>query len=196
MVKARTVNKRKGKHARRAHRGGSGAGWTAGGPLVPGLALGNAQLNKVYDGCLSADRPGATAFSNTGGLPWKMSGGAYTNNLQGANLGGFAQIDRDASHCMSNHANPLNNGRLMQGGGAAGAASSAPILEQHTARYTGTPSQWNDSVGSKVWLNQALDGNMWSKSCSQTGGRRRGNKSATRKASKSRKTRKSKSRKA
>jgi hypothetical protein len=125
-----------------------------------------------------------------------MKGGAYTNNLSAASLGGFAQIDRDTSHCMPNHSNPLNNGRIQGGGAAVGPgggsllASAAPILEEHTARYTTAPSQWVGSTGAPVLLNVPLDGKMWSKACTQTGGKRKNkNKSKKNRKSGSRKQR-------
>jgi hypothetical protein len=129
-----------------------------------------------------------------------MRGGAYTNNLSSP-IGGFAQIDRDASHCNPNHSNPLNNGRIQGGGAAVGPgggsllASAAPILEEHTARYTTAPSQWVGSTGAPVLLNQPLDGKMWSKACAQTGGKRK-NKSKKNKSRKNKnKSKKNKSRK-
>jgi len=128
-----------------------------------------------------------------------MSGGAYTNNLMPeGGIAGFAQIDRDASHCMPNHSNqPLDVGLLQKCGVGLVAASASPILEEHTARYTTAPSQWTSSVGAPILLNQPLDGVAWSKACTQTGGRRRGskakkNKNKKNKNKKSRKTRKNK----
>ena len=184
-------------HNNRKHRGGGGGGgWAPGGPLV-NFPL-NAQVNQPYDACLSAPRPGQIFFSPAGGLPG-MSGGAYTNNLMPeGGIAGFAQIDRDASHCMPNHSNqPLDGGLLQKGGVGLVAASASPILEEHTARYTTAPSQWTSSVGAPILLNQPLDGVAWSKACTQTGGRRRGskakkNKNKKNKNKKSRKTRKNK----
>lgn len=151
--------------------GGQGAGWTMGGPLVPGLAS-DATTRQSYDACLGASRPGQLAYAPSGGLPG-MKGGAYTNNLS-SNIAGFAQIDRDTSHCMPNHSNPANNGAIQSGGGSSisVAASATPILEEHTARYTTAPSQWVGSTGAPILLNQALNGQAWSKACAQTGGRR------------------------
>ena len=166
-------NQRKKITRRSKHRGGAGSGWTMGGPLVPGLAS-DAMNRQQYDACLSASRPGQISFSQAAGLPG-MKGGAYTNNLSSP-IAGFAQIDRDASHCMPNHSNLLNNGRIQGGGAAVGPgggsllASAAPILEEHTARYTTAPSQWVASTGAPVLLSQPLEGKMWSKACAQTGG--------------------------
>jgi hypothetical protein len=104
-----------------------------------------------------------------------MKGGAYTNNLNG-NIAGFAQIDRDPTHCNPNHTNPMNNGMIKRSGGGTSisvAASASPILEEHTARYTTAPSQWTGSTGAPILLNQPLDGVAWSKACTQTGGRRK-----------------------
>ena len=167
------------KRNRMMHGGGQGAGWTMGGPLVPGLAS-DATVRQSYDACLSASRPGQIPFSQGGGLPGMSGqrGGAYTNNLN-SNIAGFAQIDRDTSHCMPNHANAMNNGMIKQSGGGTSisvAASASPILEEHTARYTTAPSQWTGSTGAPILLNQPLNGVAWSKACTQTGGRRKKNK--------------------
>jgi hypothetical protein len=99
----------------------------------------------------------------------------------------------------------MNNGKIMQGGASVGAAvgvagipiaaSAAPILQEDTARYTGNPSQWTSSVGAPIWLNQSLDAKMWSKGCTQTGGKRSKSKSRKSKAKKS-KAKAKKSRKA
>ena len=184
--------------------GGAGSGWTMGGPLIsssPGASP--TMVNQPYDGCLSAQRSGTMSFSDQGGLPYSplMKGGAYTNNLSGVGgIAGFTQIDRDASHCMPNHANPAMTGSplLQSGGSATGvsggsiAASASPILEQYPAAYTTAPSQFNNSVGAPILLNQPLSGEMLSKACTQTAGRRRrrnkkGGKSRNRKT-KDRKT--------
>jgi hypothetical protein len=171
--------------------GGQGSGWTMGGPLVPGLAS-DATVRQSYDACLSASRPGQIPFSQGGGLPGMSGqrGGAYTNNLS-SNIAGFAQIDRDTSHCMPNHSNPMNNGMIKQSGGGSSisvAASASPILEEHTARYTTAPSQWTGSTGAPILLNQPLDGVAWSKACTQTGGRRK-NKNKNKNKNKTKKNR-------
>ena len=192
-------NQRKKTRRSRYRGGGAGSGWTMGGPLVPGLAS-DAMNRQQYDACLSASRPGQISFSQAAGLPG-MRGGAYTNNLS-TPIGGFAQIDRDPSHCMPNHSNPLNNGQIVQGGGAAVGpgggsllASAAPILEEHTARYTTAPSQWVGSTGAPVLLSQPLDGKMWSKACAQTGGKRKNKNKSKKNKSKKNKSNKNKSRK-
>ena len=180
---------RKNRNNRKHRGGGGGSGWAPGGPLV-NFPL-NAQVNQRYDACLSAARPGQLSFSPAGGLPG-MSGGAYTNNLMPeGGIAGFAQIDRDTSHCMPNHTNqPFQGGLLQKGGVGLVAASGSPILEEHTARYSTAPSQWTNSVGAPILLNQPLNGAAWSKACTQTGGKKRGSK-----GKKSRKTRKNKSKK-
>ena len=190
--KKRTSGKRRAsyKRTRKMRGGGAGSGWTLG-SSVGGIGLGN-QENQPYDACLSATRPGQMSFVATGGLPG-MRGGAYTNNLN-SNIAGFAQIDRDPSHCNPNHVNPMNNGMIRQSGGAAVgpgggsiAASASPILEEHTARYTTAPSQWVGSTGAPVLLNQPLNGVAWSKSCAQTGGRRKNKNKNKNKKNKSKK---------
>jgi hypothetical protein len=201
---------RRGNHGRRSTRrnavrrgGGQGSGWTPGGPVVPGIQN-DAQIHVPYDSCLSAPRPGQIAFSLTGGLPGMrgvMSGGAYTNNLVG-DIAGFPQIDR--LPCTPNYVNPLNQVGSHQafvypqvegitvtqkGGVGLQTAEDMGVYEAPTARYTHAPSQWTDSVGAPVLLNQALDSRQWSKACTATaGGRRRGRKNR-----RNRKTRKNRS---
>jgi len=184
--KNKRTQRKRSERNRKMQGGGQGAGWTMGGPLVPGLAS-DATVRQSYDACLGASRPGQISFAPSGGLPG-MKGGAYTNNLS-SNIAGFAQIDRDPSHCMPNHSNPANNGMIQNGGGSISVAASAtPILEEHTARYTTAPSQWVGSTGAPILLNQALNGQAWSKACAQTGGKR-----SKVKAKKGKKSRKSKS---
>ena len=187
---------RRSRSTRKMRGGAAGSGWTLG-PSLGGVALGS-QVNQQYDACLSAARPGQMAFAQAGGLPG-MKGGAYTSNLTSP-IAGFAQIDRDTSHCNPNHVNPMNTGMIQSGGAAVGpgggsiAASASPILEEHTARYTTAPSQWTGSTGAPVLLNQPLNGQMWSKACTQTAGsrRRRGSKKGKKhsRKTKSRNTRK------
>jgi hypothetical protein len=192
---------RRGKYGKRStRRGGGGAGWTPGGPVSPGIQN-DAQVHQTYDSCMSAPRPGQIAFSNTGGLPGMrgvMSGGAYTNNLSG-NIAGFSQIDK--LPCTPNYVNPQNQvgshqafvypqveGVTQKGGVGLQSAQDMGVYEAPTARYTHAPSQWTNSVGAPVLLNQALDARQWSKACTATaGGRRRGHKRGGRRAN--RKTR-------
>ena len=177
--------KNKNRRNKKQSGGGGGSGWTMGGPLLPGAGTSDT-VNQKYDACMSAARPGQMSFSMASGLPYGgvasngvMKGGAYTMNVA-SNIGGMAQVDRDPSHCNPNHVNPMNTGFIKQSGGAAVgvgggsiAASATPILEEHTARYTTAPSQWTGSTGAPVLLNQPLNGQMWSKACTQTGGRKR-----------------------
>ena len=205
MATCKKNRKNKNRRNKRQSGGGAGSGWTMGGPLLPGVASPE-MVNQKYDACLSAARPGQLSFSQASGLPGMatgvMKGGAYTNNLTPpGGIAGFAQIDRDASHCNPNHVNPMNTGLIKQSGGAAVgvgggslAASAVPILEEHTARYTTAPSQWTSSVGAPVLLNQPLNGQAWSKACAQTGGKRRKTKNKTRK-NRHRNSKKNKSRK-
>lgn len=173
--------------------GGQGAGWTPGGPLTPDVQS-YAQVNKTYDACVSAPRFGQIAYSNTGGLPG-MSGGAYTNNLN-STIAGFSQIDKIP--CAPNYVNPQNpvgthqafvypqvegitgtqaatqtGGTPQMGGVGLQAAQDMGVYEAPTARYSQAPSLWTDSVGAPVLLNQPLNDQMWSKACTQTGGRKR-----------------------
>ena len=200
----RKSSTKRGNHGRRSTRrnamrgGGQGSGWTPGAPLVPGIQS-DAQVHKSYDACMSAPRPGQIAFSNTGGLPG-MRGGAYTNNLSG-NIAGFAQIDKIP--CTPNYVNPQNQvgshqsfvypqveGITQKGGVGLQSAQDMGVYEAPTARYTHAPSQWTDSVGAPVLLNQALDARQWSKACTATaGGRRRGRKRANRKTRRNRRNR-------
>ena len=172
--------------------GGQGAGWTPGGPVTPGIQS-YAQVNKTYDACVSAPRPGQIAFSNTGGLPG-MSGGAYTNNLN-STIAGFSQIDKIP--CAPNYVNPQNQvgthqafvypqvegitgkqtgGTPQTGGVGLQAAQDMGVYEAPTARYSQAASLWTDSVGAPVLLNQALDARQWSKACTATAGGARRNR--------------------
>lgn len=166
----------------RKHRGG-GRGYEPGGPLNPGAGNGLV-INRSYDSCMSASRPGQIGFSATGGLPG-MKGGRYTTSLEGP-IAGLAEYNKVG--CTPNHVNPLN----QRGGVGLVSSKDMGVYEAHSARYTTQPSQWTGSTGAPVLLNKPLDGVAWSKSCSQTAGRRRGSKGKKHSRSKkhSRKTRK------
>lgn len=160
---------------------GAGAGNVPPGPIMTGGACSS--------GCSSpANGDLATVPLMKGGgscgAPL-MRGGRYTNNLGVGDIAGFAQIDKVA--CEPNWKNPLN----QAGGGSGGlqSASDMGVYEAPTARYTTSPSSWTDSVGAPVLLNVPLDAKMWSKACTQTGGKRKGRKGA-RKARKTRRNRK------
>ena len=173
-------SKRQGKSRRNRNRqngGGQGSGWEPGAPLVPGIAS-DAQVHQRYDACLSVPRTGQISYSSTSGLPG-MKGGRYTNNLT-ANYAGFAQIDKIP--CSPNPTNPLN----QHGGVGLQSAQDMGVYEAPTARYTHAPSQWTDSVGAPVLLNQPLDDKMWSRACTQTAGAR---KNRTHKKTKGKKSR-------
>jgi hypothetical protein len=174
------------KHSRksrtRKHRGG-GRGYEPGGALNPGAGNGLV-INRSYDSCMSASRPGQIGFSPSGGLPG-MKGGRYTTSLEGP-IAGLAEYNKVG--CTPNHVSPLN----QHGGVGLIGSKDMGVYEAHTARYTTQPSQWTGSTGAPVLLNKPLDGVAWSKSCTQTAGRRRhsskGKKS--KKHSRSKRTRK------
>lgn len=115
-----------------------------------------------------------------------QSGGRYTFNLEAGDMQGFAQVDKIP--CEPNWKNPLNP---QSGGGSGGLANASDmgVYEAPTARYTQSPSQWTDSVGAPVLLNVPLDAKMWSRACTQTGGKRKGRKNM-RKNRKTRRNRK------
>jgi hypothetical protein len=119
-----------------------------------------------------------------GGRRRTQSGGRYTMNLT-SDIAGFAQIDKIP--CEPNWSNPLNQ-RMQSGGGSGGLSTAADmgVYEAPTARYTHTPSQWTDSVGAPVLLNVPLDAKMWSRACTQTGGKRRKGRKGSKKARKTR----------
>jgi hypothetical protein len=151
---------------------GAGAGNVPPGPIMTGGAcssgcsspangdLATVPLMKGGGGCM--------APASSSNLPL-MKGGRYTNNLAAGDIAGFAQIDKVP--CEPNWKNPLN----QAGGGSGGLQNAADmgVYEAPTARYTHSPSQWTDSVGAPVLLNVPLDAKMWSRACTQTGGRRR-----------------------
>lgn len=175
------------KHSRkmrktRKHRGG-GRGYEPGGALNPGAANG-LMVSRSYDSCMSSSRPGQIGFSATGGLPG-MKGGRYTTSLEGP-IAGLAEYNKVG--CTPNHVNPLN----QRGGVGLIGSKDMGVYEAHSARYTTQPSQWTGSTGAPILLNKGLDGTAWSKSCTQTAGRRRGSKGKKHSRSKkhSRKTRK------
>ena len=149
----------------RKHRGGAGSGHEPGGPLNPGSGNG-LMINRSYDACMTSSRPGQMSYSSSGGLPG-MRGGRYTTSLNGP-IPGLAEYNKVA--CTPNHVNPLN----QHGGVGLASAKDMGVYEAHSARYTTAPSQWVGSTGAPVLLSQPLNGTAWSKSCSQTAGRRRG----------------------
>jgi hypothetical protein len=162
--------------------GNAGSGWSPYGQLSPSVNW--IAENKVYDSCLTVPRPGQIAFQNTGGLPG-MKGGAYTNNLFAPTIAGLPQIDKIA--CTPNYVNPLNH---QKGGVGLLGASDMGVYEAPTARYTQSPSQWTNSVGAPLLLNQPMDAKLISKACVQTAGKRRNVYKKSRKSKKSRKTKK------
>jgi hypothetical protein len=163
----------------RKHRGG-GRGYEPGGALNPGAANG-LMVNRSYDSCMSSSRPGQLGFAPSGGLPG-MKGGRYTTSLEGP-IAGLAEYNKVG--CTPNHVNPLN----QRGGVGLIGSKDMGVYEAPTARYTTEPSLFRDSVGAPILLNKGLDATAWSKSCTQTAGRRRGHKKHVKK-SKSRKSRK------
>jgi hypothetical protein len=165
--------------------GGQGSGWEPGGPLNPGSPNG-LMVNKVYDACVSATRPGQLSYSNAGGLPGSgiMRGGRYENDLT-QSIAGFPVINK--LPCTPNHVNPLN----QRGGVGLAAAKDMGVYEAPTARYATGPSQWVGSTGAPILLNQPLNTTAWSKACTQVAGRRRGKKNRkNKKTCRSRKNRK------
>lgn len=152
----------------RKHRGGGqGAGYEPGGELNRGASNG-LMVHRSYDSCMSASRPGQIGFSSTGGLPG-MKGGRYTTSLEGP-IAGLAEYNKVG--CTPNHVNPLN----QRGGVGLLGSKDMGVYEAPTARYTTEPSQWAGSTGAPVLLNKGLDATAWSKSCTQTAGRRRRHK--------------------
>ena len=167
----------------RKHRGGGqGAGHEPGGPLNPGSGNG-LMVNRSYDSCMSASRPGQIGFAPSGGLPG-MKGGRYTTNLQGP-IAGLAEFNKVG--CTPNHVNPYNK---QAGGVGLIGSKDMGVYEAHSARYTTEPSLFKDSVGAPILLNKALDGTAWSKSCSQTAGSRKRRALKGKKHSRAKKSRK------
>jgi hypothetical protein len=142
---------------RRKHRGGgAGSGYEPGGALNPGSGNG-LMVSRSYDACMTSSRPGQMSYAPTSGLPG-MRGGAYTTSLEGP-IAGLAEYNKIGCN--------------QRGGVGMASAKDMGVYEAHSARYTTAPSQWAGSTGAPVLLNQPLNGSMWSKSCTQTAGRRR-----------------------
>lgn len=148
------------------------------GGVMKGGALSNVPPEPVMTGGACAGGCSNPANGDLDKVPFmnggrrRQSGGRYTNNLS-TDIAGFAQIDKIP--CEPNWKNPLNP---QSGGGSGGLANASDmgVYEAPTARYTHAPSQWSDSVGAPVLLNQPLDAKMWSRACTQTGGKRKGRK--------------------
>ena len=187
---------RRSRNKRRRQRGGATAGWQPDGALSAQAPY--AMVNKAYDGCMAASRPGQMAFSMGAGLPG-MRGGAYSVNPGSSLAPGVAEVSRDASHCMRGgrsrrhsrrHRRSRRHGRSrkQRGGVGALAAYRSDILTDGRAGYSQSAGATLTSVGSPLLLNNSYNPVMMSKACSQTGGRhRKGHKS--RKSRKSRRSR-------
>lgn len=193
MARAHNKHTKRTKRTKRTRtkrmRGGSGAGYEPGAPLLPGTQLGE-QVHQRYDGCMSVDRPGQIAFSSSGGLPG-MRGGGYTNNL-GSGIAGFAQIDKVPCDTALTGFNPLNKHFAQAGGAGVQSAADMGVYVAPNAGYIQTGSAWRDSVGAPVLLNVPYDGNMISRACVQTAGRRHRHRRSHSKKGKSKKSRKTK----
>jgi hypothetical protein len=157
---------------RRSHKGGSqGFGYGPGASLLPAASQLGEQIHQRYDSCMTVDRPGQQSFSLMGGLPGMKGGAVYGK----AASGGRYSVDV-ASPLVPGLAEVTKTGcepSLTQKGGVglSGAADSQ-ILSEGTARYTTAPSGWVGGTGAPVLLNQSLDQTAWSKTCTQTAGRR------------------------
>jgi hypothetical protein len=214
-------NQRKTRRGCRRNRtqagGGLGAGYSVGGPVVPGLPIGNTAEIVANGNCRAVTPDYAITPPAATGLPGfgKMMGGAYTFNLgsmpsNGAALGmgGIPEVAKVG--CQGTVTNTLNNGPhtasnptpgatnnwetaaaiskgLVQAGGVGQVDS--PFYTAPTAGFANTVSTWKDSVGGPVQLQMPYDAKIMNPACVKTGGRRRSG-SKSRKARKTRKNRK------
>jgi len=129
-------------------------------------------------------------LSNTlAGFPIIDKVGCTSNYVNPQNQG-YASTTNYAD--PSKYINPLNLGRPphmgggpLTGGGSCGRSNFAQaggvglqsakdmgVYEAPTARYTQMGSEWKNSVGAPVLLNQPINSTLWSKACNPTGGRR------------------------
>jgi hypothetical protein len=177
---------RRSRNKRRRQRGGATSGWQPDGGLSAQAPY--AMVNKSYDGCMAASRPGQIPFSMSGGLPG-MRGGAYSVNVGSSLVPGVAAITRDASHCMRggsrrkrhsrrrSRSRRHGRSRKQRGGVGALAAYRSDILTDGPAGYSQSAGAALNSVGAPILVNQPYNPVMMSKACSQTGGRRKSRKS-------------------
>lgn len=175
---------RRSRNKRRRQRGGATTGWQPDGGLSAQAPY--AMVNKSYDGCMAASRPGQIPFSMSGGLPG-MRGGAYSVNVGSSLVPGVAEVSRDASHCMRGgsrrrrhsrrhrRSRKYGRSRKQRGGVGALAAYRSDILTEGPTAYSQSAGATLNSVGAPLLLNQALNPVMLSKAC--TGGRRKSRKS-------------------
>jgi hypothetical protein len=217
-------NQRKTRRGCRRNRsqagGGLGAGYSVGGPVVPGLPIGNTSEIVSTTNCRAVTPDYAITPPAATGLPGfgKMMGGAYTFNLgstsnpNGAALGLGAIPEVMKVGCQGTITNPLNNGPHTASNPTPGAINNwdtaasitkgmvqaggvgqvdSPFYTAPTAGFANTVSTWKDSVGGPVQLQMPYDAKIMNPACVKTGGRRRVPKGRKRKTHKGRKGRKS-----
>ena len=214
-------NQRKTRRGCRRNRsqagGGLGAGYSVGGPVVPGLPIGNTSEIVSTTNCRAVTPDYAITPPAATGLPGfgKMMGGAYTFNLgstsnpYGAALGLGAIPEVAKIGCQGTITNPLNNGPHTASNPTPGAINNwdtaasitkgmvqaggvgqvdSPFYTAPTAGFANTVSTWKDSVGGPVQLQMPYDAKIMNPACVKNGGRRR----SKRRSSKSSKRRGSK----
>jgi hypothetical protein len=220
-------NQRKTRRGCRRNRtqagGGLGAGYSVGGPVVPGLPIGNTSEIVSTTNCRAVTPDYAITPPAATGLPGfgKMMGGAYTFNLgsmsnpNGAALGLGAIPEVMKVGCQGTITNPLNNGPHTASNPTPGATNNwdtaasitkgmvqaggvgqvdSPFYTAPTAGFANTVSTWKDSVGGPVQLQMPYDAKIMNPACVKTGGRRRSG--SKRRGSKRRGSKSKKARKA
>lgn len=209
MAKRRTVRK---------HRGGGYTVGHAIAPEAP-YAQEIIGGEKLIPDCLAATRPGlAGPISGTGGLPGfaggsrqnlgtqglanalSQAGGRYTVDVGAGPVNGIGSAGPSAGMALisrigcegglvnTSPPGALSNPTPLTQSGGVGGIDSA-FYTAPTAGYGNKSSDFVDSVGAPVLLQQPYDARIMNPACLKTGGRRKYRKSKKSSRRKSRKTR-------
>jgi len=138
---------------------------------LPGFAGGRRKLKGGVRWDLAGNQPGAPV----------LKGGRYTFDLgagpisgsSGPSLGGYPEVTRigcEGGLVNTSPGGAAANPTPLQNGGVGGIDSAAYTAP--TAGYTNRASDFVDSVGSPVLLQQPYDARIMNPACLKTGGRR------------------------
>jgi hypothetical protein len=161
----RRVSKGRVSRTIRAQRGGNtGAGFTLGAPLVPGL--GNSAEVVVQGNCRGVTPDYAITAPTPTGLPG-MRGGAYGFDLS------RMPVPNGAAGAMGGYGEVVHQPCAKVQTGGVGGIDSA-YYEAPRAGFAMGASSWTDSVGAPVALRPGYDaGTQLSGACVKTGGARK-----------------------